>query len=122
MAAVKAKRMAVTAAAGAVFAVSLMLSVRFFRKSPYTLVEIVQDGTVIRTVDLSAAPDETIRIERRDGQSYNLVRIENGEIFVQEAGCPDQTCVHMGKLHSDALPIICVPNRLIIRFAEEDGT
>lgn len=121
MATVKAKRRAVTAAAGAVFLVSLLLSLRMLRKPAHTLVEIVQDGTVIRTVDLAAAPDETFRITRQDGQSYNLVCIRNGTICVQEAGCPDQTCVHTGTLRSDALPIVCLPNRLVIRFAEEAG-
>lgn len=118
----KKVRIAVTAAAGIVFAVSVLLSLRILRKSPKTLVEIVQDGTVIRTVDLASAPDGEIRVERQDGQSYNLIRIENGTICVSEAGCPDQTCVHMGRLRTDALPIVCLPNRLVIRFMEGDGT
>lgn len=121
MATVKTKRRAVAAAAAAVFLISLLLSLRIFRKPAHMLVEIVQDGTVIRTVDLAAAPDETFCITRQDGRSYNLVCIRNGTICVQEAGCPDQTCVRMGTLRSDALPIVCLPNRLIIRFAEGDG-
>jgi hypothetical protein len=44
--------------------------------------------------------------------------IEDGEICVSSAECPDKTCVKMGKLRSESLPIVCLPNHLIIRFAE----
>ena len=88
------------------------------RPSDRQLIEIVQNGTVLRQIDLSRAADEIIRIDSADGKSYNLVCIEQGTVRVSEAGCPDQTCVHMGILKSDTLPIVCLPNQLIVRFAE----
>lgn len=36
-----------------------------------------------------------------------------------EAECPDHTCINMGWLDS-AAPIVCLPNRLVIRFAGAD--
>lgn len=119
---VKAKRITAAAAAGTVFAVSVVLSVLMLRRSPGQLVEIVQDGTVIRTVDLANAPDETFRIKSADGESYNIICIRDGTICVSEAGCPDKICVRSGKLRSESLPVVCLPNRLVIRFAEGEAS
>ena len=102
----------------AVFAAALVLTFVMLRKPAGTLVEIVQDGTVIRTVDLNNAENQRIRVDSPDGTSYNIVTVENGEIRVSEAGCPDQTCVRSGVLRSDYMPIVCLPNRLIVRYAE----
>jgi len=74
--------------------------------------EIKLNGQVIRTIDLNTAADETFTVESENG--YNIVCIENGEIYVSEASCPDKICVNHGALKSEYLPIICLPNRLEI--------
>ena len=102
----------------AVFVTAAVLAFFLMRPSDGTLVEIVQDGTVLRVIDLASAPDEEIRIEAKNGGSYNIVTIKDGKISVSEAGCPDKTCVHMGTLQSETMPIVCLPNKLIVRFAE----
>ena len=78
--------------------------------------EVVSDGEVLYSLDLSDTEDTELVVTY--GGSSNIIRIENGEIWVREADCPDQTCVEMGKLYSESLPIVCLPNHLIIRFAE----
>ena len=102
----------------AVFVAALLLTIFVLRPSEKQLVEIVQDGTVLQTIDLAHAENQSFRIESKDGSSYNIVTIEDGKICVSEAACPDQTCVHMGVLKSDSMPIVCLPNKLIVRFAE----
>ena len=103
---------------GVVFLASLVLVLLGLRKPEQRCVEIVQNGQILRTVNLTHAKDEDIRIDAPDG-SYNLVCIRDGEIWVEDAGCPDQTCVKMGMLRAESLPIVCLPNKLVIRFAEE---
>ena len=99
-----------------IFMAALILSIWILRPSDRQLVEVLSDGEVLYTIDLSKEKDREFTIEYNG--SSNTIQIENGEIWVREAQCPDQTCVQMGKLHSESLPIICLPNRLIIRFAE----
>ena len=101
-----------------VFLVSVCLSVLVLRHSDKQTVEIVQDGTVLYTFDLNDTEDRNIHISAPDG-GYNLVHIQNRTICISEADCPDQTCVHMGVLKSDYLPIVCLPHKLIVRFAED---
>lgn len=105
-------------ALGAVLVLAGVLSWVILRPSERQLIEIVQDGTVLQQIDLARAENQVIRIDSADGSSYNLVCIESGTVRISEAACPDQTCVHMGVLRSDSLPIVCLPNRLIVRFAE----
>ncbi len=99
-----------------IFIVSVAFSISILRPSDKQLVEIVSDEKVLYSFDLSETEDREIKISY--GDSSNTIRIEKGEIWVQEAECPDQTCVEMGRLYSESLPIVCLPNRLIIRFAE----
>lgn len=101
-----------------VFLVSACLSVFILRHSGGQKIEIVQDGTVLYTFNLQNTADREIRITAADG-GYNLVTIANEKICISEADCPDQTCVKMGELKSDYLPIVCLPHKLIVRFAEE---
>ena len=78
-------------------------------------VEIVQDGTVIKEIDLSKVTREySFTVEWKDG-GYNVVRVVPGRICVYEADCPDQICVNQGWLTDQAAPIVCMPHRLIIR-------
>lgn len=101
-----------------IFLVSVCLSVFVLRHSDKQSVEIVQDGAVLYTFDLNNTEDRDIRISAPDG-GYNLVQIQNGTICISEADCHDQTCVNMGVLKSDYLPVVCLPHKLIVRFAED---
>lgn len=82
-------------------------------------VNIIQDGKVLYNFDLSKEEDRNFTIEY--GDSSNTIEIKNGKIRVSEAECPDKTCVHTGWLSSSAMPIVCLPNHLVIEFADEIG-
>lgn len=47
---------------------------------------------------------------------HNIVHVEPGAISVTEADCPDQVCVHQGRLTGSGIPIICMPHRLVIEI------
>ena len=102
----------------ALFAGAVISAALLYSPSESSIVEIVQDNTVLYTIDLSSEEDKTFRIESSDG-GWNEVRIHNGKISVDDADCSDRTCVHMGLLRSENLPIVCLPHKLVIRFAEE---
>ena len=106
--------------AAAIFLVSVCLSVFILMPSDKQIVEIVQDGTVLYTIDLNRAEDREIRIPSADG-GYNLILIKDRTICISEADCPDQSCVKMGTLKFDYLPIVCLPHRLTVRFAEDES-
>ena len=74
--------------------------------------EIVSDGQVVQVVDLNI--DREIRITTNRGGS-NTVTVRDGKIGVTEATCPDHYCMDRG-MCSNGVQIVCLPNKLIIRF------
>lgn len=83
-------------------------------------VQIIQDRKVLYTIDLDNSDDRTIVTEYQG--SKNVIRIQDHQIYMEDAECPDQTCVKMGFLKSSASPIVCLPNKLIIRFVDNENT
>lgn len=79
-------------------------------------VHIIQDGNILYTIDLENAGNQIIEVEYQGRK--NRIQIENHEIFVSEAECPDHTCIKLGKLTNS--PIVCLPNKLIIEFTGTD--
>lgn len=51
-----------------------------------------------------------------------VVRIEEGSARVVEADCPDQLCIHTGRVHRPGQAVVCVPNRVSIEVVREDNT
>ncbi len=78
-------------------------------------VVIKQDGKVLYTLDLSKEKDREIVVEYEGRR--NVIAIEDGDIYMKQADCPDHVCIHTGKLSGGA-PIICLPNRLVIEYAD----
>jgi hypothetical protein len=80
-------------------------------------VGIYQDGTLVKTVDLAAVKQtSTFTVQGKTGE--NVIEISPGSIRVLSADCPDGVCVSHGPLERGGTPIICLPNRLVIRWLD----
>ena len=79
------------------------------------MVEIVRDGAVLYQLDLTQEDDRAFVVEY-EGRT-NTIEIRDHQIRVLDAECSDQTCVHMGWLGDSGLPIVCLPNHLVIQYA-----
>ena len=91
------------------------------KKSEGRAAEIVQDGVVLRVIDLARVTEEySFSVPCPEGGS-NTILVRQGAICVCEADCPDQICVQQGWLRDRAAPIVCLPHRLVIRLRGEDG-
>lgn len=113
------KTAAIAIVIAVIFVISGIASYRLKKTSKNQCVEIVREGEVLYRFDLSETEDQTITIISEDGSSSNTVSIKNGGIYMSDAECPDKTCVKTGVLKSEGLPIVCLPNKLIIRFCED---
>ena len=69
--------------------------------------QISSGGKVVKTVNL------------RIDQQFT-VTVRDGRIAVTEADCPDHYCMERG-FCSGGTPIVCLPNRLVIRFLGEQS-
>ena len=63
---------------------------------------------------------ETGRYQLSENGTYelnggtNILRIENGVAYLTDANCPDQLCVHQGKVSMTGQVITCLPNKLTV--------
>lgn len=88
--------------------------------------QILIDGELIETYDYSTDEDFYKEIALDIG---NTIVIENGQIYMKEANCPDGLCIKQGEISKDGQSIICLPHKLVVRlvelsrdnFSENDG-
>ena len=106
-------------AAAVIFVLSAAASAWLLLRHKPAVVEIISGGQVLYTLDLSREPDRDITVEY-EGRK-NIIRIEGHDIYMLEAECPDHTCVKTGRLSTAGVPIVCLPNKLMIRYKAENG-
>jgi len=57
-----------------------------------------------------------------DSNGYEMtLSIENGDVFVKHAECPDKHCVKMGRISKEGEAILCVPAEVVLRLISEKG-
>ncbi|WP_050697472.1 NusG domain II-containing protein [Anaeromassilibacillus senegalensis] len=84
------------------------------------LVAVVeQEGNVLYRIDL----DQQAQTEILDlGGPYHVtLAVEPGAVAFQHSGCPDQTCVRVGKLTRAGQAAVCLPARISVRLEAADG-
>ena len=81
-------------------------------------VGVYRDGELVRTIYLPHTGDpETFEVSGAAGG--NTIEVSKDGVRVVSAGCPDQLCVAHGFLKSGKEPIICLPNRLVIKLLHD---
>lgn len=84
--------------------------IAFYIPKGSTIATVSQDGKVLFTVDLSDPLNDGKEFAVQDDM---IIRVENGNVFVKQASCPDKICVASGKL-SDTGVICCLPHKILI--------
>lgn len=75
------------------------------------------DGEVWDTVDLNAVT-EAYEFTVETDYGWNTVMVAPGNIRVIDADCPHQDCVKQGFISDGAIPIVCLPHKLVIEIEE----
>ena len=78
-------------------------------------------SNVVVTVDGSEvlrrplAMEDSYVVEQSDG-SRNVIRVEGGAVYMQEANCRDGLCIRQGRMKNAAKTIVCLPHKLVVRL------
>ena len=100
-------------------ACALALSGALYAFSQLTLGTMASN--VVVTVDGSEvlrrplAMEDSYVVEQSDG-SRNVIRVEGGAVYMQEANCRDGLCIRQGRMKNAAKTIVCLPHKLVVRL------
>ena len=112
----KHKRDVILIAAVLAAAVFLSAAMGIFNGGPGGTAVVTVDGREIAVLDLSK--DQELTADGAYGGS-NHIKIQDGQVWVTEATCPDKICIHQGKISQEGETIVCLPNRMIIQIFGE---
>ncbi len=98
----------------AVLIVCVGLSVWLLWPQEAQSAQVYSDGELLFTLDLRI--DQTKTVQSQYGT--NVITVREGKVAVTQADCPDHYCMDRG-FCSGGAQIVCLPNRLVIRFGGE---
>lgn len=86
--------------------------------------------TVVVTVDGQEVLRRPLALEdsyeiRQDDGSLNVIAVDDGAVYMQEANCRDGLCIAQGKMRNAAKTIVCLPHKLVVSLtgdAPQDGS
>ena len=81
-------------------------------------VVVYEDGKELYRYSLS----DNIRQEIISSAGVNVLIIENGECYLEDADCPDKLCVKQGKIDKVGESIVCLPHKVVITIEGEGGS
>ncbi len=105
----------------------LWLANRFLYSEPAAKVEVAivsrdSGKTITETFDLSQNRSFTISTKpEHDGEpaGINHLIIQDGEVWISEANCPNQDCVKKGKISMNGEMLVCLPHRVTVSIVGE---
>ena len=63
---------------------------------------------------ISLDEDRVIKVN-----NTNVVKVENGKVFMESAECPDQICVKQKPVDESGRDIVCLPNKVVVRVISD---
>ena len=94
-------------------ALALWLVSQFALGMEASSVVVLLDGEEVLRKPLVIS--NTYEIGQDDG-SRNVIRVENGVVWMQEANCRDGLCIRQGKMKNGAKTLVCLPHKLVVKM------
>ena len=99
-------------------AAGFLLLKNYNSKAEKLTAEIIVDGRLYETVDLSSVNEQNRYILDTDPQV--VIMAENGQIWFEKSDCPDKVCVKSGKLKHKGDTAVCLPAKTIVTILGSD--
>ena len=100
-----------------IIALALLAALALYLISSLTASDAVT--TVVASVDgkevlrRPLAMNKDYEIPGKDG-AVNVIRVENGQVYMLEANCRDGLCIQQGRMKNTAKRIVCLPNGVVV--------
>jgi hypothetical protein len=89
----------------------------FSHQGPARTATVSVGGKEVQTINLDK--DQEVTIESYNGGTNHLT-VKDGEIWCDDASCPDKVCEYQGKQSLDGSMIVCLPNAMIVVISEKE--
>ena len=84
---------------------------------PHVIVEV--DGQLYCDYEMDEV-DGIIPISTPNG-GENRLYVQEDLVFMDSANCPDKLCVKQGVIKDSTVPIVCLPNKVVVRIEGRDS-
>ena len=102
--------------AAALCAALLFVLYLFFAGREGSMVRVVCSGSLWGEYSLQEDREITVALEN----GTNLLIIRDGQVWMEEADCPDRLCVRQGAVSRVGESIICLPHELVVTVEGEE--
>ena len=85
---------------------------------PGAIAVVTQNGVPIHRIDLSLVETPYEIVVPADDGSYNTLAIQNNQIQIIDADCPDKVCIKTGPLSHTGDISVCLPHGLMVEIQE----
>ena len=108
-----------------IIALALLAALALYLVSNLTATDAVT--TVVATVDgrevlrRPLVMNSDYEIPGKDG-ARNVIRVENGQVYMLEANCRDGLCIQQGRMKNTAKRIVCLPNGVVVSLEGEGNS
>lgn len=79
---------------------------------------IYSENKLVGEYVLTDDVNDEFKIESETG--FNILHIEDGQIWIHDASCPDRVCISQGKISYDGEIIVCLPNKMLIKIVDNN--
>ena len=99
-----------------IIAVFLLLIQRVYgnAQDEADMIKITVDQKLYGTYDLNK--NQTITIQNDLG--INTIQIQNKDVWMEEADCPDGYCKEQGHISKNKQTIVCLPHKLVVEISD----
>ena len=100
-----------------IIAVFLLLIQRVYgnAQDEADMIKITVDQKLYGTYDLNK--NQTITIQNDLG--INTIQIQNKDVWMEEADCPDGYCKEQGHISKNKQTIVCLPHKLVVEISDD---
>lgn len=85
------------------------------------LARVYQRGELVEEIRLDRVREAYSFPLTGEGGAENVVEVEPGRIRIVSATCPDQVCVRQEWISDSTVPVVCLPNQVIVEIVGGEG-
>lgn len=94
---------------------SVILFFNVTSRSEGEIALVTKNGEEVAELKLS----EDTRYTIDENDEINVIRVEDGYVYMEHANCRDQLCTHYAPINKGPASIVCLPNRVVISIDPE---